>query len=76
MAFLVVTSPLSVFGDELGSLSLMPRAAVISGVLVAFMVNVVMPVLSAAVAHWMGRPPQTRPDAGRPRTTSGEEGRA
>jgi antibiotic biosynthesis monooxygenase (ABM) superfamily enzyme len=60
VAFLVVTVLLTIVGDELGSLPLALRALVISGVLVALMVNVVMPVLGAAVARWLGGPPRTR----------------
>jgi antibiotic biosynthesis monooxygenase (ABM) superfamily enzyme len=60
VAFLIVTALLTVFDDELKSLPLTLRALVISGVLVALMVNVVMPVLSTAVARWLGRPPSTR----------------
>jgi antibiotic biosynthesis monooxygenase (ABM) superfamily enzyme len=59
VAFLVVTSLLELFGDELGSLPLALRALVISGVLVAVMVNLVMPVLSQAVARWITGPPRT-----------------
>jgi len=43
---------LTLLGDELGSLPLGLRALVISGVLVAVMVNLVMPVLSGAAARW------------------------
>jgi antibiotic biosynthesis monooxygenase (ABM) superfamily enzyme len=71
-AFLVVTAILSLFGDELGSLPLALRALVISGVLVALMVNLVMPVLSVAVARWLAGPPQTRPPGERLRPPSGE----
>jgi antibiotic biosynthesis monooxygenase (ABM) superfamily enzyme len=60
VVFLVVTALLTVFGDELQSLPLALRALVISGVLVALMVNVVMPVLGAAVPRWLGRAPRTR----------------
>jgi antibiotic biosynthesis monooxygenase (ABM) superfamily enzyme len=56
VAFLVVTALLSLFGDELGSLPLALRALLISGVLVALMVNLVMPLLSVAVARWPVRP--------------------
>jgi antibiotic biosynthesis monooxygenase (ABM) superfamily enzyme len=59
-AFLLVWGLLTVFGDELKSLPLALRALVISGVLVSLMVNVVMPVLGAAVARWLRRPPRTR----------------
>jgi antibiotic biosynthesis monooxygenase (ABM) superfamily enzyme len=64
VAFLVVTALLTVFGDELGSLPLALRALVISGVLVALMVNLVMPVLNAAVARWAARSPRPRRSAG------------
>jgi antibiotic biosynthesis monooxygenase (ABM) superfamily enzyme len=60
IAFVVVTALLTVFGDVLKSLPLTLRALVISGVLVALMVNVVMPVFSTTVAHWLGRPRRTR----------------
>ena len=60
VAFLVVTALLTVFADELKSLPLTLRALVISGVLVALMVNVVMPVLGTAVARWLDRPPRRR----------------
>jgi hypothetical protein len=53
VAFLVVTALLTVFGDELGSLPLALRALVISGVLVALMVNLVMPASSVAIAGWV-----------------------
>jgi antibiotic biosynthesis monooxygenase (ABM) superfamily enzyme len=76
VAFLVVIALLSVFGDALGSLPLALRALVISGVLVALMVNVVMPVLSVAVARRLGGSPQTRSARGRPGTGSGEQSRA
>jgi antibiotic biosynthesis monooxygenase (ABM) superfamily enzyme len=58
VAFLVATALLTVFGDELASLPLAVRALVISGVLVALMANLVMPVLSAAVARWMAGQPR------------------
>lgn len=51
MAFLIVTAILTLFGDELKSLPLALRALVISGVLVTLMTNLVMPVLSAAIAR-------------------------
>ena len=53
VAFLTVTVLLTLFGEQLGSLPLALRALTISGVLVALMANVVMPVLSAAIARWM-----------------------
>ena len=55
VAFFVVTTLLTVFGDELGSLPLALRALVMSGVLVALMANVVMPVVSPAIARSVNR---------------------
>jgi antibiotic biosynthesis monooxygenase (ABM) superfamily enzyme len=60
VAFLVVMALLTLFGDELGSLPLALRALVISGLLVALMVNLVMPILSAALARWLACPPRVR----------------
>ena len=60
VAFGIVTALLTLFGDELGSLPLAPRALVISGVLVTLMVNLVMPVLNAAIARWIRPSPRTR----------------
>jgi antibiotic biosynthesis monooxygenase (ABM) superfamily enzyme len=37
------------------------RALVISGLLVGLMVNLVMPILSAALARWLAGPPRMRP---------------
>ena len=51
VAFGIVTGLLSLFGHQLMSLPLAPRAAVISGVMVTLMVNVVMPRLRAVVAR-------------------------
>jgi antibiotic biosynthesis monooxygenase (ABM) superfamily enzyme len=58
VAFLIVTAILTLLGDELTSLPLALRALVISGVLVAVMTNLVMPVLSAAIARWTGCAPE------------------
>jgi antibiotic biosynthesis monooxygenase (ABM) superfamily enzyme len=58
MAFLIVTVILTLFGDELKSLPLALRALVISGVLVTLMTNLVMPVLSAAIARWTACAPE------------------
>ena len=49
VAFLIVTAIFTLFGDQLNSLPPALRALVISGVLVALMTNLVMPVLSAAI---------------------------
>jgi antibiotic biosynthesis monooxygenase (ABM) superfamily enzyme len=76
VAFLVVTALLTIFGDQLGSLPLGLRALVISGVLVALMVNLVMPVLSVAVARWEAGRQRTRKPGGRPRTGSRDDSRA
>jgi antibiotic biosynthesis monooxygenase (ABM) superfamily enzyme len=65
VAFLVVLMLLTLFGDELGSLPLALRALVISGPLVALMVNLVMPVLSAALARWLAGAPRMRPKRAR-----------
>jgi antibiotic biosynthesis monooxygenase (ABM) superfamily enzyme len=73
VAFLTVTALLTLLGDELGSLPLALRALVISGVLVALMVNLVMPFLSVAVARWLARPPQTRQPTAQLGTKSGGE---
>jgi antibiotic biosynthesis monooxygenase (ABM) superfamily enzyme len=55
VAFVVVTSLLTLFGDELGSLPPALRALVISGVLVTLMVNLVMPVLGQALRQRIQR---------------------
>jgi antibiotic biosynthesis monooxygenase (ABM) superfamily enzyme len=60
VAFGVVTTLLTLFCDELGTLPPALRALVISGVLVTLMVNLVMPVLSVAVARWVGGGGPTR----------------
>jgi hypothetical protein len=64
VAFGVVTALLTLFGEELGSLPLALRALVISGVLVTLMVNLVMPILSVAVARWVRGAPQPRVPVG------------
>jgi antibiotic biosynthesis monooxygenase (ABM) superfamily enzyme len=76
VAFLAVTALLALFGDELGSLPLALRALVISGLLVALMVNLVMPVLSAGLARWLAGPRRTRLKHARPGTECGGEGHA
>ena len=58
VAFAVVTTLLTLAGDQLGRLPLALRALVISGILVGLMVNLVMPLLSAAVARGLRPPPQ------------------
>jgi antibiotic biosynthesis monooxygenase (ABM) superfamily enzyme len=76
VAFLAVTALLTLFGDELGSMPLALRALVISGLLVALMVNVVMPVLSAGLARWLAGARRTRPQRARLGTGCGGEGHA
>ena len=60
VAFTVVTTLLTLFGDQLGALPPALRALVISGTLVALMVNLVMPALGPAVARWVQGPPSAR----------------
>jgi antibiotic biosynthesis monooxygenase (ABM) superfamily enzyme len=55
VAWLVVLVLLSVLGDQLGSLPLALRALAISGVLVALMANLVMPLLGQAAERWLTR---------------------
>ena len=55
VAWLVVLALLSVMGDRLGSLPLALRALAISGVLVALMANLVMPLLGQAAERWLTR---------------------
>jgi hypothetical protein len=64
VAFSIVTTLLTLFGDELGALPLALRALVISGAIVALMVNLVMPVLNVAIARWLRPSPRTRVPAG------------
>jgi len=60
VAFGVVTALLTLFGNQLASLPLALRALVMSGVLVALMANLVMPVLSRAITRWIAGDPQTK----------------
>lgn len=55
---MLVTTLLVLFGRQLESLPLVVRALVESGILVVFMANVVMPVLSIAAARWLATAPQ------------------
>jgi antibiotic biosynthesis monooxygenase (ABM) superfamily enzyme len=64
VAFLTVTSLLALFGKQVQALPLPLRALLISGVLVALMVNVAMPILSVAIARWVAGP--IRPDPAPP----------
>jgi antibiotic biosynthesis monooxygenase (ABM) superfamily enzyme len=60
VAWLVVAGLLTYFGKQLASLPLGVRALVMSGLLVALMVNLVMPVLGAGLARLLARPPRPR----------------
>ena len=65
VAFGVVMTLLTLFGEELESLPPALRALAISGVLVVLMANLVMPALSVTVARWIaGRPPKDTADEG------------
>jgi antibiotic biosynthesis monooxygenase (ABM) superfamily enzyme len=76
VAFGVVLALLTLFGDELASLPLALRALVMSGVLVALMVNLVMPIVSVAVARWVAGTTKGPPNRGRLTVRSGGESRA
>jgi hypothetical protein len=74
VAFSIVTTLLTLFGDELAALPLALRALVISGAIVALMVNLVMPVLSVAVARWVrGAPQAPAAGGGAPGASAGPE---
>lgn len=77
VAFVIVLALLTLLGDELKSLPLALRALLISGVLVSLMVNLVMPVLSMAIARWLtGGPMSGLPrDRARARVGQREHGR-
>ncbi len=53
VAFLTVLAVYAAFGHQLASLPVPLRALVLSGLLVALMVNLVMPVVSVAAAAWL-----------------------
>jgi antibiotic biosynthesis monooxygenase (ABM) superfamily enzyme len=55
IAWVVVVALLSVLGHQLGTLPLALRALAISGVLVALMANLVMPVLGRVAERWLTR---------------------
>jgi len=76
VAWLVVAGLLTFFGKQLGSLPIGLRALVMSGLLVALMVNLVMPAVSRAIARFGSRRPRPRLPAERLRTTSGSKTRA
>jgi antibiotic biosynthesis monooxygenase (ABM) superfamily enzyme len=55
VAWVVVVALLSVLGHQLGALPLALRALAISGVLVALMANLVMPLLGRVAERWLTR---------------------
>jgi antibiotic biosynthesis monooxygenase (ABM) superfamily enzyme len=55
VAWLVVVALLAVLGDQLGALPLALRALAVSGVLVALMANLVMPLLGRVAERWLTR---------------------
>jgi antibiotic biosynthesis monooxygenase (ABM) superfamily enzyme len=55
VAWLVVVALLSGLGDQLASLPLALRALAISGVLVALMANLIMPLLGRLAERWLKR---------------------
>jgi antibiotic biosynthesis monooxygenase (ABM) superfamily enzyme len=80
-AFLTVLMISTVFRRELAALPRVVRALVLSGVLVALMVNLVMPIVSVAIQRWLpgvhrpagvSRAPAP-PDAGPPPTRRGND---
>jgi antibiotic biosynthesis monooxygenase (ABM) superfamily enzyme len=76
IAFLLVMALSTLFNDELTSLPLPLRALVLSGVLVALMVNLVMPLISAALSRRLPSPPDTtRVQRQRPRLEPHETSR-
>ncbi|MEV4001163.1 hypothetical protein [Actinomadura sp. NPDC049753] len=72
-AFAVVMALLALFGDLLAALPMAARAAVISGVLVTVMVNVVMPRLSTVITRWAGAPRPGPAPTGRTAGRSGQD---
>jgi antibiotic biosynthesis monooxygenase (ABM) superfamily enzyme len=56
VAFLVVTTLLSLFGDQLAALPLAVRALIMSGVLVTLMVNLAMPVVGLGIGRVLAGP--------------------
>ena len=75
-AFVLVTALITLFGDELASLPVPLRALLISGLLVALMVNLVMPVLSNAVARRLAAPPRSPVAGGAAQDECGGESNA
>jgi antibiotic biosynthesis monooxygenase (ABM) superfamily enzyme len=61
VAYLVVMALLTVLGRPLAALPVALRAAVISGTMIAVMVNLVMPALSRIIPRWLAGPSPTSP---------------
>ena len=56
-AYLVVLVILTVLGRQLTALPVPLRAAVISGVMIAVMLNLVMPTLNKVITSWLATAP-------------------
>src|SRR5262245_53176828 len=76
VAWLTVGALLTYFGKQLASLPIGVRALVMSGLLVALMVNVVMPGMSAAIGRFGSRRPRPRLPGGGLRSAPGQNRRA
>jgi len=63
-AYLVVLVILTVLGRQLTALPVPLRAAVISGVMIAVMLNLVMPTLNKFISSWLATAPALRERAG------------
>jgi hypothetical protein len=61
VVYLFLLTLFSIFEDQLAALTLPIRLLVVSGVLVTFMANVVMPLLMRIVGAWIGRRSIRRP---------------
>jgi hypothetical protein len=55
VVYLVLLTLFSIFEDQLAALTLPVRLLVVSGVLVTFMANLVMPMVMRIVGGWIGR---------------------
>jgi antibiotic biosynthesis monooxygenase (ABM) superfamily enzyme len=55
VVYLLLLTLFSIFEDQLAALTLPVRLLVVSGVLVTFMANLVMPMVMRIVGAWIGR---------------------
>ena len=55
VVYLLLLTLFSIFEDQLAALTLPVRLLVVSGVLVTFMANLVMPMVIRIVGAWIGR---------------------